>query len=254
MDNLRIILLLGGAACIFGFFLYQLASSKSQNSLFSPVLHWFKNRFQRDSTGMYDQDSIADVQDDDLSVDDLVALSQMTPQTKHFNVDTGSVGPLSAIEYDVDVSGNDSLVIVLSLIARGDDYFYGADIRDALEQTGFVFGDMNIYHYYVDDSVPSIPLCSVANLLEPGTLEDDQLEGLKTPGLSLFMQIPGPLNGREALDTMLKLGRKLSEQLDADLCDETRSVLSVQTIGHIKEKIEAFHFKQQMANIKHHRH
>lgn len=254
MDNLRIILLLGGAACIFGFFLYYRASSKSQKSFLLPVLGWFKNKYPTNSAAIYSQETIADVQDDDLSVDDLVALSQMTPQTNHYDVDASSVGPLSAIEHDAHTGGNDSLVVVLSIIARNDDYLYGEDIRDALEQTGFVFGDMNIFHYYTDVTVPTIPLCSVANLIEPGTLEYELMEGLKTPGLSLFMQLPGPLNGREALDTMLKLGRSLSDHLDADLCDETRSVLSIQTIGHIKENIEAFHFKQQMANIKHHRH
>lgn len=255
MDNLRLILLLGGAVCIFGFYFYHRVTSKTKHSFLTPVTNWIKNRLRTKPGTVQDQNNIADHQiDDDLSADDLVALSQMTPHTGHFEVDASNVGPLSAIEQGETAAGTDSLVIVLSIMARNNYKLSGTDIRNALEQAGFVFGDMNIYHYYTEDRVPAVPLCSVANMLEPGTLEYEQLEVMHTPGLSLFMQLPGPLNGREALETMLKLGRKLSDQLDADLCDETRSVLSIQTIGHLKEKIEAFNFKQQMANIKHHRH
>lgn len=216
------------------------------------MFRWFKEKLNKSTSVRPSENDFADIQQDDLSVDDLVALSQMTPHTDQFDVDANSVGPMSAVEHDVH-SGSDMLVIVLNLIAKDNGYLYGSDIQYALEQTGFVFGDMNIYHYFTDDGNPKMALCSVANLIEPGTLEYEQLEVLKTPGLSLFMQLPGPLNGREALESTLKLGRNLADLLGADLCDETRSVLSIQTIGHLKEKIEAFHFKQQMANIKNHR-
>jgi len=217
------------------------------------MFRWFKNKFNNKTSVRYPENDIADIQEDDLSVDDLVALSQMTPHTNQFDVDTNSVGPLSAVEADVR-GGTESLVIVFNLIAKDHGYLYGSDIQAALEQAGFVFGDMNIYHYFAEEGRSDIAMCSIANLVEPGTLEYEQLEVLKTPGLSLFMQLPGPLNGRETLEMTLKLGRTIADQLGADLCDETRSVLSIQTIGHLKEKIEAYHFKQQMASIKNHRH
>jgi cell division protein ZipA len=68
------------------------------------------------------------------------------------------------------------------------------------------------------------------------------------------MQLPGPVDARTAFEQTLKLGRILAEKLDADLCDETRSVLSLQSIEHLKEKIEAYRFKTRMAKIQQHRH
>ena len=55
---------------------------------------------------------------------------------------------------------------------------------------------------------------------------------------------------REAFKLILDKAHKLAELLGGELCDETRSMLTEQTIGHIKEKVEAFRFKQQMAAMK----
>ena len=53
---------------------------------------------------------------------------------------------------------------------------------------------------------------------------------------------------------LLDKAHALAESLGGEVCDETRSILTEQTIGHIKEKVEAFRFKQQMAAMKQRRH
>ena len=185
MDNLRIILFFFGAVFILGFFLYYRMTTKSKIAFLQPVTRWIKSKLQSATSNFYAQNSpIPDNQDDDLSADDLVALSQMTPQVEHYDIDTSNVGPLSAIEHDANVTGSESLVIVLSLIARHENHMHGEDVREALQQTGFTFGDMNIYHYFAEDDTTADPVCSIANLIEPGTLEDEQLDVLITPGLS----------------------------------------------------------------------
>jgi cell division protein ZipA len=74
-----------------------------------------------------------------------------------------------------------------------------------------------------------------------------------TPGLVLYLHLPAPVEAREAFDILIEKGRKLAEVLEGDLCDETRSVLTNQTIGHLKEKVEAYRFKQKMTQLQHHR-
>ncbi|MDR9435451.1 MAG: cell division protein ZipA C-terminal FtsZ-binding domain-containing protein, partial [Thiohalophilus sp.] len=93
------------------------------------------------------------------------------------------------------------------------------------------------------------PVFSLANTVEPGTFDLNAIEQLQTPGLSLFMQLPAPIDSREAFELMLKTGRNLAEQLGGDLCDERRNVLTLQTIGHLKEQIEAFLFRRKMAGL-----
>ena len=56
------------------------------------------------------------------------------------------------------------------------------------------------------------------------------------------------------LKKTVNLGKSLAEQLQGDLCDDSRSVLTMQTIEHLKEKVEAHIFKARMNQIKQHRH
>ncbi len=148
---------------------------------------------------------------------------------------------------------NEELILAFTVMAPESKIFLGSDLHQALDEAGFRYGDMHIYHYYADGRANARPLCSVANVLEPGIFEPEALETLTTPGLSLFARLPGPLDERETFEKVLQLGRRLAESLHAELCDETRSRLSAQHTSLIKDKVEAFRFKRKLANLQHHR-
>jgi len=190
---------------------------------------------------------------DEPDAEDIAALSGLTLPTSEPEIDIEALGPMSAITEEVGMSG-EIFVVALNIMARQGQRFDGADILTAMHDQGFVFGDMNLFHVYPDQASRERPLCSLANTVEPGSFDMDHMAELETPGLLLFMQLPGPLEAKLAFDRLLQLGRALSEQLDGVLCDESRSVLTLQTIGHIKEKIEEFHFKQKISSLNHHRH
>ena len=124
----------------------------------------------------------------------------------------------------------EELVIVLNIMSARDKRFNGLDILDVLLANGFNHGEMNIFHYFHNET-DRIPVCSIANVVEPGIFELELIESVNTPGLSLFMQLPGKVDGRKAFEIMLDKGRTIAEQLEGDLCDETRSVLTMQTQG-----------------------
>ena len=96
---------------------------------------------------------------------------------------------------------------------------------------------------------------SIANAIEPGFFEISQLKSVSTPGLALFLQLPGPVECRKALNSLLEISKRLADALSGELCDENRSVLTQQTISHIKDKVDAYRLKQQAAQrLKHKRH
>ena len=66
-----------------------------------------------------------------------------------------------------------------------------------------------------------------------------------TPGLAMFMRIPGPVDAGSAFQQMLEAGRRIAERLDGVLCDETRSTLTKQSVNHIREQI-AEHARQSL--------
>ncbi len=78
-------------------------------------------------------------------------------------------------------------------------------------------------------------------MVEPGTFDPTVLvEGIETPGVTLFAVLPGPLAGRATFERMLSCGRRLAEMLDADLLDENRGAVTRQTEAHLREKIATF--------------
>lgn len=145
--------------------------------------------------------------------------------------------------------GGDELLIVLNVMAEPDHPFTGVALRDALESVEMRFGDMAIFHHHgVGDMRTDVPVFSAANMLKPGHFDLEELEALTTPGVSLFMRLPGPLDPRVAFELMLNTGQRLAQDLGGELRDDTRSVLSTQSIAHIRERIAEFNRRQLLAS------
>ena len=90
-------------------------------------------------------------------------------------------------------------------------------------------------------------LFSVANALEPGTFDLSELEGLQSPGLMFFMQLPIPGDALETLDDMILSARTVAAALGGDVKDDAMSALTGQTIEHMKQRIADFALKQLAA-------
>ncbi|ABA58166.1 cell division protein ZipA [Nitrosococcus oceani ATCC 19707] len=129
------------------------------------------------------------------------------------------------------------LVIVLTVMARGKSMFRGKDIVRVLEDKGLRYGEMNIYHAY---SPGGRAIFSVANIMEPGSFNLEQIERFSTTGLALFMRLPGAAGGFAAFDAMLEIARLLAEKLNGEVRDERRNILTAQALEQVRERILAF--------------
>lgn len=144
----------------------------------------------------------------------------------------------------------EQLFIPLTIMGKGGQQLSGDAIQQATRAAGMALKDDGIYRYQVTDAQGcQQALLGLANILEPGTFDDEHAEHFSTPGLVLYLHLPAPIEAREAFDSLVEIGHNLAELLEAELCDETRSVLTKQTIGHLKEKVEAFRFKQKMTQL-----
>ena len=80
---------------------------------------------------------------------------------------------------------------------------------------------------------------SVASLVKPGTHDPAEAEGFATPGLSVFLQLPGPLRPVAAFQDMLDTARGLARALNAELYDsEQRAPLSPERERALHEQVE----------------
>ena len=111
----------------------------------------------------------------------------------------------------------------------------GPKIHAALRDRGLRYGAKKIYHRYDGEHA----IFSVASLVKPGELDPDAAEGFATPGLSVFMQLPGPLHPVAAFQDMLDTARGLARALNAELYDtEQRAPLTPDRERALHEQVE----------------
>ena len=138
----------------------------------------------------------------------------------------------------VHPAGPDDLILALFVMAPQGAAVPGPALESVLRDSGLRFGEMDIYHWFHQgDSGPPEAVFSVASMVEPGTLERVLEPDFHTPGLALFMSLPGPVAGSEGFEAMLATGRRLAEALGGELKDERRSTLTLQTVGHIRDRV-----------------
>lgn len=128
----------------------------------------------------------------------------------------------------------EELLIVNVLAPRGQS-FDGERLVTALRNQGLRYGDMNIFHRV--DPATKAKIYSVANAVEPGTFDLSDLETLHSPGMTFFLQLPGPLEATVMFDDMLDAARNIAVELGAELRDEAMSGLTGQTIEHMRQRI-----------------
>ena len=139
-------------------------------------------------------------------------------------------------------------IVSLLIVAREDARpFNGADIIVAAEKTGLAYGDMGIFHRMLEGKHERGPVFSVANMVKPGDFDMTAIETLETPGLNLFMTLPGPIPALDAWDTMLPTARRIAELLDGRVVDEQRNALGRQRVAYIRDDLRAFDRKHQDA-------
>ena len=125
--------------------------------------------------------------------------------------------------------------IVALLIAEHEGtHIFGPQIHDSLKQRGLRFGAKHIYHKLVSGE----PVYSVASLLKPGLLDPADAANFSTPGLSIFMVLPGPLPAMTAYREMLTTAQQLAESLNASVYDMRRQPLTPEAALRIEKDVE----------------
>ncbi|MBA2490571.1 MAG: cell division protein ZipA [Gammaproteobacteria bacterium] len=129
-------------------------------------------------------------------------------------------------------------IISLYVVARRPSVFRGDTVARAAENLNLGYGDMQIYNRMIERNGRRQIVFSLASAVQPGTFDADTRMSLTTPGVALFMQLPGPLDGLKAFNAMLDCAQQLAAELEGELLDESRCALSNQTIDHLREEIQ----------------
>jgi len=141
-------------------------------------------------------------------------------------------------------------IITLFVLARPDEVLRGTDLVVVAEKVGLVYGDMGIYHRLIDGREKDGPIFSMANIAKPGSFDLGDLPALETPGLTLFMTLPGPLPALDAWNSMLPVAQRVADLLNADLLDESRNPLVEQTVAYLRNEMRTYDREQERQHIR----
>ncbi len=131
----------------------------------------------------------------------------------------------------------DPEVFMLNVVSRQPGGFNGEDILHILLACDLRFGDMNFFHRHEFEAGRGAIQFSVANMMQPGVFDIDNMSEFTTHGLVFFVTLPGPEDMMKAFDYMLETAQAVARNLGGDVLDETRSVLTKQTLEHTRQQI-----------------
>lgn len=152
--------------------------------------------------------------------------------------DPSEVATEDSIEPQSEQQDNNADIIVLYILARSAGQLAGDKINSAAQANGLIFGKMNIFHR-LDDNEQSI--FSLANMVEPGNFEPDAMHEMQTSGITLFMQVSAVADPCSAFDEMLQCAYRMSEMLEAKLCNRNRQPLTQSDAEQYRALVGTFH-------------
>ena len=137
-------------------------------------------------------------------------------------------------------------VIALMVLASDGQFFRGSELVPCMLEHDLRFGEMDIFHRHADASGQGAVLFSVANALKPGTFDPNNMDNFSSPGISMFMQLPGPQDPRSAYNLMLATAEQIAQAMGGEVRDASRRPLSTEVrLRH--QEILAEHERQLFA-------
>ncbi len=139
-------------------------------------------------------------------------------------------------------------VIVVSVVMPEEKQISGAALLPTLLTLGLRFGEMDIFHRHEDNAGNGKVTFSLANMMNPGTFDLDNMESFTTQGITLFMTLPNAGDPFEVFEHLMKAAKHLAIEFNAQLLDDKRSVMTKQTEQHYISKIREFERKHRIAS------
>lgn len=141
--------------------------------------------------------------------------------------------------------------VIVVHVMSGSERLPGNRLMQAVLDCGMRWGEYHIFHRYENGAHDALAVFSMANAVEPGVFDIDTMENQSFVGVSFFLMLPGPANSRQALDMMVEAARRVARDTGGELRDEQHSVLTQQTIEHLRQRVMEFERRklaQQRAN------
>ncbi|MDN3652182.1 cell division protein ZipA [Thalassotalea ponticola] len=138
-------------------------------------------------------------------------------------------------------------VLALSVEMPQNREISGAELLPCFLTLGLKYGEMNIFHRHQDNAGNGQVTFSVANMVNPGTFDLDNMEQFSTRGITMFMTLPNAADPQTVFSQMLNAAKQIAAEFGGRVLDGQRSVMTRQTEQHYISKIREFDRKARLA-------
>lgn len=116
--------------------------------------------------------------------------------------------------------------LVFFIAADIEAGFSGEAVLKALNNAGLQFGEMDIFHRVILTENGESNLFGIANGIRPWTLTPDDLVHQSTPGLSMILNLPSPIEDSEAIQDFIRTAEQLAAELNGVLKDQNQKPIT----------------------------
>ncbi|VAW52300.1 hypothetical protein MNBD_GAMMA06-1258 [hydrothermal vent metagenome] len=236
MESLRWILLVVGIAFVITIYFFGRYRRQRNHSTMDGLGDDLASNYGND----FPEFSAQNLDDVDEGVGQVRVVTRATSESDEEN-DFSALNISASDKQQVESSATNAVsdIIVLYILPKPDRFLAGSQINSSAQAMGLIFGEMNVFHYMNDKMDNKRSVFSLANMLEPGSFDAENIHELKTTGLTVFMQVQtgDPLDD---LTEMLQRSYQLAGLLDARLCNHKREPLTEQHAEGYRTQVSEF--------------
>ncbi len=112
----------------------------------------------------------------------------------------------------------------------------GLRLLELLEVERLTHGKLGIFHRLHE----GLSVFSLASMVEPGSFDLQQMPEQYFPGVTLFMLLPGPLDGLIAFDQMMTCAQRIAHATQGVIQDERGNKLNVDLMNRLRDDVLDF--------------
>lgn len=129
-------------------------------------------------------------------------------------------------------------IITITINSREVYGFKGANLLNAIKNAHLHFGKNDVFYRYETEDGQGEALFSLVKSTEPGYFYLETLLQEHIPGVILILLVDRVSDPKFALDKMVRTAKQMAFTLNAELLDDQRKPLTLETIEQYKRQVQ----------------